>query len=246
MICDIDGCLTPEASRPIDTDALARIRRHNEAAQVIGDRPVVTLCSGRPQPFVEAICRAIGNESLPCIAENGVWLWHPRTNAYEMDPAITPEHLDTVREADRWVRRDLFPRGVSIQPGKSASISLYHPDTALLRGFENGVRERFAREGWGLRVSMTWLYINCDLTHVSKGTGIDRFFAQTGFTRAVAAGIGDTPGDLPIRERTAWFGCPANAHPDIRAIADVTSGLPEARGVIELLDSLRSDQSAST
>lgn len=236
MICDIDGCLTPEASRPIDTDALAQIRRHNEAAQTHGNRPVVTLCSGRPQPFVEAICRAIGNESFPCIAENGVWLWHPRTNAYQMDPAITMTHLDTVREADRWVRRDLFPKGVSIQPGKSASISLYHPDTALLRSLESGVRERFAREGWGLRVSMTWLYINCDLAHVSKGSGIDRLFAQTGLTRADAAGIGDTPGDLPIRERTAWFGCPANAHPDIRARADATSGLPEALGVIELLE----------
>lgn len=238
MICDIDGCLTPEASRPIDTDALTIIRRHNEAAQTLSDRPIVTLCSGRPQPFVEAICRAIGNETLPCIAENGVWLWHLRTNSYEMDPAITNAHLDIVRDADRWVRSDLFPKGVSIQPGKSASISLYHPDTTLLRRLESVVRDRFARERWALRVSMTWLYINCDLAHVSKGSGIDRLFAQTGLTRADTAGIGDTPGDLPIRERSAWFGCPSNAHPDIRARADFTSGLPESRGVIELLESL--------
>ena len=68
VICDIDGCLAPETSTPIDAPGLARIAEHNRLAQEAGDRPVVTLCSGRPEPFVEAICRTIGNRTLPAIA----------------------------------------------------------------------------------------------------------------------------------------------------------------------------------
>jgi hydroxymethylpyrimidine pyrophosphatase-like HAD family hydrolase len=239
VICDIDGCLAPESSHPMDAAALAEIADWNRSAQEDGNRPVVTLCSGRPQPFAEAMCRLIGNRTLPIVAENGVWLYWPDRNVYERDPAITPANLQTVREARAWVEEELGPRGVVMQPGKEASISLYHPDTEYLRSLEPRVKAAFQNRGWALRVSMTWLYINCDLQHVSKGTGLDRLIAGTGLKTDRLAGIGDTLGDLPIRERVAWFGCPANADERLRPRADAVSRLPEVRGVLELLEQLR-------
>lgn len=235
VICDIDGCLAPEASEPMNAAALARVAAHNRLAQERGDRPVVTVCSGRPQPFAEAVCRLIGNRTLPCVAENGVWLYHPADNRYEMEPSITDGHLAAVREAAGWVRTDLGPRGVSIQPGKAASISLFHADTALLRSLERPVRDEFARRGWPLRVSMTWLYINCDLEHVSKGTGLDRILSGSGLRRERLAGIGDTMGDAAIADRVAFFACPANADERLRARASYVSPRPEAEGVIDIL-----------
>lgn len=238
VICDVDGCLSPESSEPMDVRRLGEIAAYNERAQGAGDRPVVTLCSGRPEPFVEAMCRALGNRTIPAIAENGVWLFHPERNGWDRDPAITAEHLRAVGDASRWVERELGPRGVVMQPGKTASLSLYHPDTELLRGLEGRVREAFTREGWPLRVSMTWLYINCDLTHVSKGTAIDRLTAQTGLTRERLAGIGDTAGDSYIADRVAWFACPANASEQIRPRAAYIASQREIAGVIEILDRL--------
>jgi hydroxymethylpyrimidine pyrophosphatase-like HAD family hydrolase len=235
VICDIDGCLAPEASAPIDAARLVRIAEHNALAQEVGDRPVVTLCSGRPEPFVEAMCRMIGNRTLPAIAENGVWLFHPESNGWDRDPAITAEHLAMVGEAQRWVEKELGPKGVTMQPGKAASISLYHPDTALLRGLEGRVRAEFAKRGWGFRVSMTWLYINCDLAHVNKGTAIDRMMKLTGLSRERTAGIGDTAGDAYIADRVAWFGCPGNASEEIKPRAVAIAGKREVEGVVELL-----------
>lgn len=236
VICDIDGCLSPEHSGPMDVASLGRIAEHNRLAQERGDRPVVTVCSGRPQPFAEAMCRVIGNRTLPIVCENGVWMYDPVTNAYLMDPAITEGHLEMVAEASRWVRRELGPRGVTIQPGKAASISLYHTETGALRGLMPELERVFAREGWGFRVSMTWLYINCDLAHVSKGTGIERWKARTGLKRERLAGIGDTMSDAAIREHVAWFGCPSNAVEDLKARADVVATRAEAEGVVEMLD----------
>jgi hydroxymethylpyrimidine pyrophosphatase-like HAD family hydrolase len=239
VICDIDGCLSPESSAPMDAGRLAEVAAWNLAAQRDGDRPVVTLCSGRPQPFAEAMCRLIGNRTLPVVAENGVWLYFPDRNVYERDPAIGPEHLAAVHEARRWVEKDLGPRGVVMQPGKEASISLYHADTEYLKSLEAPVRAAFAERGWPLRVSMTWLYINCDLEHVSKGTGLDRLMGATALRRERLAGIGDTMGDLPIRERTAFFACPANADERLRARADLVASRGEAEGVLEVLRALR-------
>src|SRR5690606_4683927 len=79
IIADIDGCLTPEGPEPFDVARLAQIAAHNERAFSgdAGTPPPITLCSGRPQPFAEAMCRLIHNTRIPCVCENGVWVYHP-------------------------------------------------------------------------------------------------------------------------------------------------------------------------
>lgn len=238
VICDIDGCLGPESSASIDAAGLAKIAEYNRLAQERGDRPVVTLCSGRPEPFVEAVCRIIGNRTLPAMAENGAWLFHPESNGWDRDPAITPEDLLAVQGARGWVEAELGPLGVTMQPGKAASVSLYHPDTAFLRTLEARVKAEFESRGWGLRVSMTWLYINCDLSHVNKGTALDRMMKQTGLVRERMAGIGDTAGDAFIADRVAWFACPANASAEIKKRASYVANGAEVEGVVEILERL--------
>lgn len=235
VICDIDGCLSDENGGVFDVEALGLVAGHNQRAQERGDRPLVTLCTGRPQPFAEAMSRLIGNVTLPLVAENGVWMYDPKTNGYEMDPKITREDRGAVRAASAWLEEAYGGRGVSQQPGKAASVSLYHQSPDFLKSICPEIEARFEREGWGLRVSMTWNYINCDLKHVSKGTGLERVMRATGLKRERMAGIGDTMGDMAIRERVAWFGCPANAAEELKRAADYVAVEREARGVVEIL-----------
>ncbi len=238
IVSDIDGCLQPESNTAMDLESLSKIAAWNRDADRCG-MPRLTLCSGRPQPFAEAMCKVVGNLSVPCVAENGVWLYHPGTNEYLMDSSITREHLAAVREASAWLEREFGPVGVSQQPGKAASISLYHPDTRVLKEIWGRVGEQFDKCGWPLRVSMTWLYINCDLRHVSKATGMRRLIESTGVPRERIAGIGDTMSDLAIREHCGWFACPANAAQELKPRADMVASEPEARGVVEILEAIR-------
>jgi hydroxymethylpyrimidine pyrophosphatase-like HAD family hydrolase len=239
VISDIDGCLGPESHAPVDAHALAKLAEYNHAAHERGDRPVVTLCSGRPQPYAEAICRVIANTTLPCVCEMGVWLYDPKANRYLRDERITTEHLRGVRACQQWVETDLGPRGVVIQPGKTASISIWHPDTAFLKSLMPMLRERMASEGWPLRVSDTVAWINLDLAHVSKATGIERLIKMTGLDRSRTAGIGDTLGDLAIRENVSLFACPSNAVAELKKVADYVSSHEEIDGVLDILDRLR-------
>ena len=85
---------------------------------------------------------------------------------------------------------------------------------------------------------MTWLYINCDLQHVNKGTAIDRLLVETGIDPKRTAGIGDTMGDRFIAERVSWFGCPANAEAEIRKSADYVSPNQDVEGVLDMLERL--------
>lgn len=238
IVSDIDGCLQPESNSAMDLASLGQIAAWNRQASEQRDRPMVTLCSGRPQPFAEAMCKLLGNLHVPCVAENGVWLYHPGSNEYEMDPAITRDHRDAVHEAAAWLEREFGPKGVSQQPGKVASISLYHTDTRVLKEISPRIEREFAERGWPLRVSMTWLYINCDLKHVSKATGMKRLLTRLGLERARVAGIGDTMSDLAIREHCGWFACPGNAAEELKKHADYVAQGTEARGVVEILEKL--------
>ncbi|HYE62573.1 MAG TPA: HAD hydrolase family protein [Phycisphaerales bacterium] len=234
VISDIDGCLGPESSAPVDADALARVAEWNRAAWS-GDRPALTVCSGRPQPYAEAICRIIANDLLPCVCEMGVWLYDPRDNRYIMDPAITAADKGAVIDMMRWADAELLPRGVVYQPGKSASMSLWHPDTPFLMSLKPEIEQRIEREGWPIRVSNTVAWINCDLKHVSKATGLQRLMRMCGLEKERLIGIGDTLGDMAIRENVAFFACPSNAVPELKKVADYVSPLPEIEGVLDIL-----------
>lgn len=235
VICDIDGCLGPENHDPLDAPSLATLAEYNIRAIRTGDHPVITLCSGRPQPYAEAISRLIGNSALPCIAEMGVWIYDPRDNSYHIDPAITQDHLAAVRAAQTWIERDLCPLGIIIQPCKTASISLWHPSTELLMTKKPVLEARFQAERWPFRVSSTVSWINCDLAHVNKDTGIARLMSMTGLTKDRMAGIGDTIGDLAIRRSVAWFGAPSNAAQQLHAYCDYVSPHKEVGGVLDIL-----------
>lgn len=235
VICDIDGCLGPESAAPFDTPLLLKVAEHNIRAERDRDRPVLTVCSGRPQPFAEAMCRFLANGSVPCVAENGVWVYDPRDNRFLMDPAITVDDRKSVREASAWIEKDLLPKGVIIQPGKTASISLWHPDTKFLMGLMPTIRETFANSGWKIRVSNTVAWINCDLEHVSKGSGIRRLVEICHFEKSRLAGVGDQMSDMAIRENVAFFACPSNADPALAARADFVSKEAEVRGVLDIL-----------
>jgi hydroxymethylpyrimidine pyrophosphatase-like HAD family hydrolase len=239
LISDIDGCLAPESAGPMDALALARVAAYNVAAVSQRDRPVVTLCSGRPQPYAEALSRMIANTSVPIVCEMGVWLYDPRENRFLIDPAISSDDMRRIAACEAWVRETLCPQGIVIQPGKTASVSLWHPDTSFLLAQKPIIVEKIAREGWNMRVANTVAWINIELHHVSKASGITRLLAMTKTPKAKLAGIGDTMGDMAIREAVAFFACPANADDKLKAHADYVSPHHDVAGVLDILDRVR-------
>lgn len=246
VICDIDGCLSPESHAPINETALSGIAEHNRQAVRNNDRPMVTLCSGRPISFVEAMSRFIHNTLIPCIGENGVWLYYPDVNAFEMDSAITAEHLEAVHEVSKFLRSKYQARGVTEQPGKSAAVTLHHHDTAYLRSIMPEVKDELLQRGWPFRVSMTWFYINCDLHHVNKATGIKRLLTSTGIDPSRTAAIGDTMSDKFMADSVGFFACPSNADSQIQKSADYVSPLEEIDGVLDILSRLSEAGEASS
>ncbi|MEL7473454.1 MAG: HAD hydrolase family protein, partial [Planctomycetota bacterium] len=129
--------------------------------------------------------------------------------------------------------------GCTLQLGKSAGITIFHESVDHLRA---SVMPRFQaacdEHGWDLRLSMTWTCINADLSFMSKANGIRRLIDRLGVRKDELLGIGDTMSDLAIRQEVGRFACPSNAAEELKPHADDLAEAPEARGVLEILNTL--------
>ena len=238
IISDIDGCISPEESVPWDFDPFLEFcRMVHPAATGQGELPPMTLCTGRPQPYVEALCKIL-DIRLPVICESGAVFYTLKDNRACYGPGVTADKVTGLRAIRCFVEEHILPchPGTLLQFGKEAQISVYCPDPQVLPGIGKLVAN-FASQRGGpeLIINASHYYLNISLGGVDKGSAIAHILQEFGIDRAHAAGIGDTVGDLPIRDHVAFFACPSNSVPAIKEVADYVSPYPMMRGMLDIL-----------
>ena len=239
IITDVDGCLTSEGSVPFDPEALSRLGHlMREASDGRGALPPMTLCTGRPQPYVEALMKMLGIR-LPAICENGAVIYTLDDNRARFGPGVTEEKVLGLRTVRAFIETELLPQypQAVMQFGKEAQLSVFSRQPEVLPELGPPIEDFLAREGGPeLDISPSHYYLNLSLRGVNKGRAIEWLLGELGLCQENVAGIGDTEGDLPIRQSVGWFACPSNATADIQRVADFVASRPEAEGVLEILD----------
>lgn len=238
IVSDIDGCISPEESAGWDLEVFT------DLANLVrgGDNPPLplTLCSGRPQPYVEVLMKLL-DIRIPAICESGAVLYSLHDNRSYYGPGVTAKKLDELHEIRHFVMSDLlarYPEAV-YQFGKEAHLSLYSEDPSRIPLLADEIR-RFVRRfpDEPVEISASHFYLNVSLNGVTKGSALREVMRQLGVGRENVAAIGDTEGDLPLREEAAFFACPANATPETASRADYVSPHPDARGLVDILSIL--------
>ncbi len=200
--------------------------------------PPMTLCTGRPQPYVEALMKIL-DIRYPAICEAGAVLYSLEDNCSRFAPEITLEMIRGLHQLrDRIVAEILpdFP-GLVYQFGKEAQMSLFSKTPEYFGALGERVAACAAAiPGLELAITPSHYYLNIDFKGVTKGAAIRRLLSELGLQRAEAAGIGDTMGDISIRDAVAFFACPANAVDGIKDVADYVSPYPDIRGVLDILE----------
>ncbi len=243
LISDVDGCLTPEDSTPFDPDLFHHLTQRLRALSPPRGNTPLLLCTGRPQPYVEALLKILGLHT-PAIAENGAVVYTLDGNHAAYGPGVTPAKIEGLRAVRAHLEHHLLPRhpGTLIQFGKEAHLSVYSTDAAALKeAAEMAGRFVETQALPPLDIRPTHFYLNLSMHGVDKGTALDAILQQFGVPREAIAGVGDTTGDLAIRERCGRFACPANAQEEIRAIADYVAPREATAGFLNILDWLGFD-----
>lgn len=240
IISDIEGCISPNKGQPLALDALAKIQEHNKLAQS-GNAIPLTLCSGRPQPFIEAFAQMLAVK-WSCVCENGALLYDPSTDCMLRHPDITDEHIRNLKELKLVLEKEIQDKAPHrIEPGKEICISL-NP-FAEPEDYHRHVKDLF--EKVSLYVNQELFFIThsasaVDITPkgINKAAGI-RFLSEAmNIPLQQMVGIGDTKGDIPFLEIVGYSAAPANAHDAVKTVVNYNSPYAHAYGVVDIISKI--------
>ncbi len=232
VLADVDGCLTAGEGRPIDLEVLAEVARLNERSRSDRSVPAISLCTGRPAPYVEVLVQEIA-AYRPSIFENGCGILTMEPYGFHAHPRIDAGVLAAFRAGTEMLDRELVGAGrATWQPGKTYSATLY-PTDGDVHALWTAARDLL---GQGFSVDEGVECINVMPGGIDKGAGVEWLCSVTGLAPAEVAGVGDADSDLVFLERVGFAAAPANATPGVRAAVDLVASAPWGNGLIEIVD----------
>lgn len=232
--CDIDGCLAAAGHADFDMTVLARLAELNRLAREDASVPALTLVTGRPHAYVDALSQAL-SITLPMSFENGVGLATRHPYRFWLDPRAS-EGRATLR---RFAEAVEATEHLTLQPGKVASLSVFprqaDRDLGDLTTELQGVLERLELD---LDLDPSTDCVNVLVPGVTKQTGFAWLCNEMGVPPDRVAGIGDSVGDVAWLADCGVSFAPANAVDEVRAAVTRVSALPDVQAVVEAYERL--------
>lgn len=236
IVLDCDGVLSKGEAQPFDGRLLGRLAALNRQARQDASLPAVTLNTGRPSPYVEAVMQAIDGWR-PAVYESGAGLYFPETYHFQTTPILTPARRDALQEVVNRVDQRLVQSGRAYwQPGKTVCHTLFAHPPLTIADFMPEVEAIAAEISDQFVVTPAALALNIHPAGIDKGTGL-RWLAQiTGINPADMGGVGDSAADIDFLRLVGYPAAPANATGAVKAVACYVSTRPDAAGLHDILD----------
>jgi hypothetical protein len=234
IVFDIDGVISRGEAAALDLDLLERLAGMNRRARTDSTRPAVTLCTGRPAPYVELMLQAIDGH-LPGIFENGAGLYVPENYQFLPHPRL-PYGID-MKAVRHTLEAGLVQTGRAyFQPGKEYTLTLFAHDPAETDRLLDWAAAALGplRETVDLVSSISC--INVLPRGVDKGRGLEFLAEKTGYHVAEMLGVGDSDVDLPFLDLVGYSAAPANAVPEVKRLVHYVAPRPAVDGVRDILD----------
>lgn len=222
FVLDIDGCIAFPFKTP-DWDAINKIRELNIRSRNEEHIPPITLCTGRPLPYAEAVAQWL-DIRLPFVFESaGLFKWEG--NEVITSPEVTNENLKRINGIRDWLKIDVLPGydGVEIEFSKMMDAGVISANTESINEIHVKVLDKIRTDQLNLEVHNTEVSVNILLPGNNKGVGIRLIAEHTGIHLNEMAYIGDSSGDVSALKEVAMPFAPANGTATVRAISDVMS-----------------------
>jgi HAD superfamily hydrolase (TIGR01484 family) len=236
FISDIDGCL----ARPFEAYQLEHWR---ELAGVVAQGtteenhwPQVTVCSGRPLPYVEAVSQALDLQ-VSALFEAGGGRFYLPDGTVTWNPNFTDEMAAAMKEIRKWlVEKCISGTKLDLDYSKRTQAGVIGPDTPAIERLYPQVQDYVERQYTDLRVFSTSISIDVVPDTITKRQALDWLSEETDISLKEMAFIGDTGGDLDALEAVGHSFAPQNAEPAVKKrVAHVTDG-SDITGVLQALN----------
>ncbi len=228
----MDGRLTPDKRKEIDIE----IRDLNRRSEDDKAHPKISLCSGRPQPYVEAFAQLL-EVKIPSICENGGVIYDPVEDKSIINPAVGKEAIKELRNLREFMEEhilSLFP-GAKIELGKEVSMSLNPPRNVDINTFYEKVKKEVESRTRNLYVTRSRSAVDILPMGISKLSALIEIARQLGLDLNQICSIGDSIGDIEVLKSVGFPAAPANSEDEVKKIALYISPYEDGRGVVDII-----------
>lgn len=237
FITDLDGCISHPFVSP-DWEAISKIKELNQRSRDEEVIPALTICSGRPFPYVECVAQWL-DVNIPMVFESGGGMYDFKTNEVTFNPHFNKDAKAAVAEIQDWVDETLIKnyKGTYPEFAKYTDVGIVNPDPSKIalmhQEILNYVPERYPM----FEVHATDISVNIILKKANKGVGIRLLCELLEVDLKEVAYIGDSSGDMPGLEIVGKSFAPENAKSFVKdAVDQVTAEATE--GVLEAYEKI--------
>lgn len=232
FITDLDGCLSYPFEPPA-WELLGSIRELNRKSLNDETIPPLSICSGRPLPYVEAVAQLL-DVRVPVVFESG-GMYELASNRIFQNGTFDEEAQESINTLKQWLRDVIitrFPDGM-LEFTKMMDAGFVHPKAEAVKEafpvIKKFVEERYPR----FEVHRTDVSVNIILTENNKRAGIGKICHKLGIKPEEVAYIGDSGGDIPALEIVGRSFAPSNANVQVKEIVDEVISKEATRAVLE-------------
>lgn len=243
FVLDLDGCVTHPFVTP-DWQSISQIREYNLASRYDKSIPPLSICTGRPFPYAEAVAQWL-DIKLPIIFESGGGVYFPDKQVVEFSPTYY-QNEQKVADVRSWIKeliRTDFP-DLLLEFSKQTDAGIVHNDESKIMEVYNRAVEYVGATYPDFEVHRTEVSVNIILKECNKGNGLRRISEITGISLADIAYIGDSSGDIPALKIVGKPYTPANGNAQAQKVARQTKG-ETSIGVLEAYEELINENRAN-
>lgn len=218
FVTDLDGCISFPFQAPV-WENMSQIRRLNEESRNDKTVPALSICTGRPYPYAEAVAQWL-HIDIPFVFESaGLYIW----NGNYIKTALKDDEVDLVPiiEVRRWIQNEVLPSfpSAAIEFTKRMDAGVVSPDKSVIDDIHSIIKERVENSYPNLEIHITDVSVNILLGGNNKLQGMKLLAEELNITLDEIAYIGDTGGDIPALREVKKAFCPSNA---TRAVKNVS------------------------
>lgn len=231
FVTDLDGCISHPFKTPTWA-AINEIRELNEQSQKDDAIPPITICTGRPFPYAEAVGQWL-NIRHPFVFESA-GLYHWEGNRIETAIERSEHALAPIREARDWIINDVLPNypNAILEFTKMMDAGIVCPDESIINEIYEVALKRIPEINPDLEIHTTEISINILMPGNNKLQGLKLLGKSLQIGLEEMAYIGDTGGDAVALKEVKMPFAPSNAR---KVAKDVATELPfeTTEGVLE-------------
>jgi hydroxymethylpyrimidine pyrophosphatase-like HAD family hydrolase len=234
FVSDIDGCIS-EPFVPFDLETIGKIRALAATGSISGvplAPPELTLCTGRPLGYAEAVGQAL-DVRLPILFEAGAGMYNMTTGVRTWHPSFGPNVASSRREIQDWLETLVPGTTMAVDRGKHTQAGLIGADAAEIAAAVEAATEFVGTNFPDFLVAYTDISVDIMHRDLTKREGLAWLAQELGLELDELAFIGDTNGDLGGLRAVGTSFAPTNATAEVlQTVGTVTTGAGCA-GVLE-------------